>query len=367
MKKTGVGVIGASVDRGWSARAHIPAILSMPEVFSLNAVSTTRQETADAAAAHYGVPGAYADNSSLVSDPSVDLVIVAVKVPAHFDAVMQAIKAGKHVYCEWPLGRTLEEAIEMQAAAQSAGVRTFVGLQAQRAPWVRYARALIEQGFIGRVLSTSIIGSGRSWGPTVAGPSAYLLDRTNGATMLTIPFGHFLDALCFVLGEVEEVSALLTHGRTSVTLVETGETVPMSTHDQIAVAGRLETGATLSAHYRGGLSRATNFLWEINGEDGDLIIEASAGQIQMVDLRLKGARGQDVLEVMEPPAEFMQDSGGLDEMSANVARFYAQLARDLAENTTVLPDFRHAVQRHRTLAAIEAASESGQRQPANLD
>ena len=64
-----------------------------------------RQESAEVAARHYGVPLAFSDPAELARHPDVDLVTVSVKVPDHYQPVMAAIEAGKHVYCEWPLGR----------------------------------------------------------------------------------------------------------------------------------------------------------------------------------------------------------------------------------------------------------------------
>jgi len=84
---------------------------------------------------------------------------------------------------------------------------------------------------------------------------AYLLDRANGATMLTIPAGHMLAALTSVLGEVAEVSAVLAARRTTALVADTGETLPVSAPDQVLVSGVLVSGAPVSIHYRGGAAR----------------------------------------------------------------------------------------------------------------
>jgi predicted dehydrogenase len=64
----------------------------------------------------------------------VDVVVITVKVPAHAQLVQAALAAGKHVYCEWPLARTTEEAESLVALARAAGVRHTIGLQARHAP-----------------------------------------------------------------------------------------------------------------------------------------------------------------------------------------------------------------------------------------
>src|SRR5690242_13163170 len=125
--KIRVGLVGVSPGRGFASIAHVPALRSLPD-FEIVALCTTRQETADAAAKHYGVPLAFSDPAKLAAHPDVDLVAVTVKVPDHYPPVMAAIEAGKHVYCEWPLGRNTEEAQRMADAAAQRGVRHMVGL-----------------------------------------------------------------------------------------------------------------------------------------------------------------------------------------------------------------------------------------------
>src|SRR5262249_32871949 len=125
----------------------------------------------------------------------------------------QAIEAGKHVYCKWPLGNGLAEAEEMTALARAKGILGVVGTQAQLAPEIEYLKHLITDGFVGEVLSTTMVARGGALqgGGTIPDKRnyGYLLDRTNGATMLTIPVGHTLAALTSVLGNVAEVSAVL--------------------------------------------------------------------------------------------------------------------------------------------------------------
>ena len=107
--KIRVGVIGANVRYGWGMRAHLPALLSLPE-YELTAVCTAHPDTAEESAKQYGARRAFHDYQQMVTHPEIDLVSVAVKVPMHYAMVMAALGAGKHVYCEWPLGANLGEA-----------------------------------------------------------------------------------------------------------------------------------------------------------------------------------------------------------------------------------------------------------------
>src|SRR4051794_33346906 len=272
-----VGIIGANPDRGWAAQAHVPALRSLADDFELTALSTTRRESADAASKLFGVPLAFDNHQELVNSPAVDVVVVTVKVPYHLELATAALEAGKAVYCEWPLGNGLDDAETLAALAKKQGVLAVAGLQARSAPSVAHVRDLIEQGYVGEVLSTTLVGSGMGWGATVEPFNAYLNERKNGATMLSIAVGHTADALCYCLGEVRELSATMTRRRKAFTIAGTGESKPMNVEDQVGVTGLFEGGAALSIHYRGGGSRGTNLLSGINGSAGGLQLAATGG------------------------------------------------------------------------------------------
>jgi len=234
------------------------------------------------------------------------------------------------------------------------------GLQARAAPAVLYVRDLVRQGYVGEVLSTTLIGSGMGWGPTVEPYNVYMNDRKNGATLLAIALGHAADALCYCLGEVRELSATMTMRRKSFTIGGTGESRPMNADDQVCVAGLLEGGAALSIHYRGGRSRGTNLLWEINGTEGDLQVTADGGQAQIFELTVRGGNGaRSSLEVLPVPQQYRLSP--LHGPSTNVAQAYARFAHDYREGTHLCPTFDDAVTRHRMLDAIEKAAATGQR------
>src|SRR5207302_254268 len=270
--------------------------------------------------------------------------------------------AGKAVYCEWPLGNGLEEAERLAALAEKKGVLVVVGLQARSAPSVAYVHDLIKQGYVGDVLSTTVIGSGMGWGPTEEPFNSYLNDKKNGATMLSIPLGHTADAMCYCLGEVRELSATMTVRRKTFTIAGTGERKPRTADDQVCVSGLLESGAAFSMHYRGGSSRGTNLLWEINGTEGDLQLTADGGQAQIFQLTLRGGKGaQFALDIMPVPETYRwaPPQGG---PGTNVAQAYAHFARDYRDRTHLCPTFDDALTRHRMLNAIETAATTGRRQ-----
>lgn len=360
MNRIGVGIVGGSTT-GWASLAHIPVLAALP-AFELRAVSTSRSSSAQAAAARYAVP-AYSSHQDLIAHPGVELVVVAVKVTEHLGIVSAALEAGKMVYSEWPLGNGLAEAEKLTELARTAGVRTVAGLQGRYAPEVRLARDLIQNGYIGDVLGTTMVGSGMVWGPQVATASqAYWYDKANGATPLTSPTMHALDPLHFVLGEFDTVAAQLTVGRKQATVAEDGSSVAVTAADQVAVIGTLGGGTAASIFYRGGVSRGDNFRWEINGSEGDLVLTSTWGNMQVAELALAGGRGADsAVKPIEVPASYVNDIPAelRGSVGANVARLYAQLARDLTEGTHTVPDFKHALKRHRLIDAVERAALTG--------
>src|SRR5437868_3935673 len=105
----GVGIIGVSPDRGWAATAHIPALSALSN-YEIRALGAHSPESARKAGEVFGINAVFTDHEHLVTQPDVDLVAVTVKVPHHRELVTAALLAGKAVYCEWPLGRDLNDA-----------------------------------------------------------------------------------------------------------------------------------------------------------------------------------------------------------------------------------------------------------------
>lgn len=323
--------------------------------------ANTSLASGQAAAQACGIPHAFAGVDALVASDQIDIVAVTVKVPHHLDIVSRALRAGKHVYCEWPLGNGLAEAVELAALARESDRLCVIGTQARVAPEMEHMRQLVAGGYVGQVLSSTLVGSGVVWGPVIDPPNAYTMDAANGATMLSIPFGHTMATVCDVLGEVTEVSARLEQRRSRAELAGTGRTVPIRAPDQVLVHALFASGVPLSAHYRGGLPRGTGLLWEINGTEGDLQPTAAHGQSQLVRLALAGARGDEREPAPIAVPEAATAGWPDDPVPGNVARVWARMAADLRHGTRTAPDFEDALRLHRLLDAIGKAAESGRR------
>ncbi|GAA1530857.1 Gfo/Idh/MocA family oxidoreductase [Kribbella lupini] len=357
----GVGIIGASTG-GWAALSHVPALTALPD-YEIRAISTSRRSSAEAAAQQFGVPAAFDNHVELIAHPGVDLVVVSVKVPHHHALITAAVEAGKMVYSEWPLGVDSQEAADLAVRAEAAGVRTVIGLQGSCLPVVRHTRALIDDGYVGKVLGTTVVGSGVSWTAETDRAHAYLYDAAFGVTPLTASVLHALEGVHHALGDLTSVSAILVNSLTQARVADEDTTIPVTSPDQVSLAGTFRSGAAASVFYRGGFTRGDNFRWEIHGTEGDLVLSAPgiSGNLQALDLRLQGGRGDaQVLTDLTVPDELYgpvpRDLSGL---AQGVAQLYAQFARDLRDNTHTVPDFAYALKQHHLVDTIQRASDTG--------
>src|SRR5438874_11766615 len=268
----GVGIIGVSPHRGWAATAHIPALRALPN-YEIRALSTHNADSARTLGEAFGVSAVFSDHEQMVTQPDIDMVAVTVKAPRHRELVAAALATGKAVYCEWPLGHDLDDARAMAALATEQEVRTIVGLQGRQAPAIEFVQERLSDGYVGEVLSTTMVGVSVAGGSVVQ-PNAYMLDKANGANALTIAVGHSLDTLNHVLGEFADLSAVSALRRPLMTIEETGEQIVKTAADQVARIGTLTSGVTASSHMREAVAGGIGFLWEINGNDGTLQITA---------------------------------------------------------------------------------------------
>src|SRR5262249_21580956 len=334
-----VGIVGATVTQGgsgWGQNAHVPALKALPG-YELKAVCTSREETARASAAAFGTEKAFHRFGDMVSHPEVDLIVVCVRVPGHRELVVGGLQAGKPVFCEWPLGANLAEAEEMAGLARQRSLPTMVGLQGRNDPTILYARDLIQQGYIGEVLTASLStvaqaqlqrGPGRIWQGV----------RANGANPLTIAGGHAIDALCAVLGEFAEVSARVSTRIPEWRTLE-GKPVPVDAPDSVTVVGRMVCGAEVSINVAAVPSNPGGSRVEIYGREGALVIRAD-GSFNIGPSQVHAGKGKAPMASMPVPSKYKlapenTPGGG----PYNVAQAYARAADALRGGRSFDVDF----------------------------
>lgn len=351
-----IGFIGLNPDSHWASIAHIPALASLNDKFEVIGVANSTYESAKKTAEAYNLKYAFKTPQDLVVCDEIDLVVVTVKVPYHFELVTAALNAGKNVHCEWPLGNDLEEAKKLAILAKEKGVLATVGTQMRTSVEVGYLKEMIKNGYVGDVLSTTLIADAGQWGEQTVAELTYLSDKTKGATMLTIPFGHTLAGIQEILGEFSDISGRLITRRKEVLVTDLNKTIEQTAADQIMANGVVGDGIAFSAHYRGGLSKGTNFLWEINGTKGDIQIKGNIGHGQFAEFRIYGTSDKEKeLKIIEIPKELYNQK--LEYViPRNVAGIYELIANDIENGTKTAPSFEDAVQLHELLDRIEKTS-----------
>src|SRR3970040_2039304 len=246
-----VGLIGAN--GRWGPSAHAPALQRLPET-ELYAVCTAHADTAQAAADKYGVKHAYSD-----------------------------VKA---------MGANTTEPEELAPPARKLKGRTMVGLQRRASPAYLHLRELVRDGYVWQVLSVNMamMNSGVL---TRTADRTWQRDVTLGANTLTITFGHAMDALCMVGGELTEVSAVVSTQVPQWFETDTKKYVDVTSPDNIMLTGRLEGGAVVSASVCVQPYHGSGYRLEIYGKDGTLMMIGGGEAGQEAKRKIVGGHKDD--------------------------------------------------------------------------
>jgi predicted dehydrogenase len=353
-KEIRVGIVGANAKSSWAKVSHVPAINGLHGL-KLSAVATHNEQTAREAAKAFGADRWFSDPFAMIRDERIDVITIAVKVPAHRELVLTALEAGKAVYCEAPLGRTVAEAEQMASAVGS--LHTAIGLQGRLNPAVRRAAQLVSSGQIGRLLNASIVSTTTGFGPEMPSTHDYFNKESSGANLLTISAGHTLDVVEAVLGPILEVDARTEIRWPTIKLTDTRGKSVRQTADHVGVLGKTGSGAVFTADIHGGVAHEdARFSFEIRGEDGWLNLSGGHPYgFQCGHLNLTSN-----FAFVRP--EEAAVSGGFMGASINVGEVYAYLLRDLHAGAYNAPDFEHALHNARLIEAVKRADELGERQ-----
>lgn len=367
-----VAVVGASMsdDPGhhqrFAVRAHLPALLALPDLFEVVATCTTTQATARAAADHFGVPHAFDSVPRMLAAlPDIDVVCVSVRPVAQHEVVMQVLAAGKHVYCEHPFGVSLAQAEAMAALAQARGLRTVVGHEHHYEPAMLEMAGRIRSGYIGQPLNFGItfFNSGmiapqknaRPWlnQAEMGGPQAW---RT----------GHSLERVIAALGDIESVCA-------DMKVISPHEHHPgrevISQTNNINLLLKTRGGAMGSLQVCLTAWFGTGWNFQVYGTHGMLMIRDEGmdrkstvkGDPKAGHAVLYGACDQDTsMQAITPSAEHCAVQG-LDPVSTTfpVAQTWHALARAILEGLPCGPSFEDEVKIHRIWEAAARSVAQG--------
>jgi predicted dehydrogenase len=239
-----------------------------------------------------------------------------------------------------------------------------VGLQRRGSPAYLFLRELIEQDYVGQVLAVNmtLMTSGVL---TRTAHRTWQRDVTLGANTLTITFGHVFDAMCMVVGELAEVSALISTQVPQWFETDTKRYVDVTSPDNIAVHGRFEHGAIVNAYCGVHPYHGSGHRLEIYGRDGTLVMSGGGEGGGEQQRKIMGGRKEDkALQELTVPERFkwVPEAVRNDGPAYEVGQMWVKFAEAIRTGSASKTDFDHAVRRHRSLDAIVRASETGQRQ-----
>ena len=252
MKVYNVGMIGFGFIGKVHAYGHmnIPLYYDQQEFKSrITHICTSRPATAEKGAAQVGgdiTP--VTDYRQITENPDIDIVDICTPNHLHFEAVMSAIKNGKHIYCDKPLTATLDEALQIREALKTYKGISQMTLQNRFFPVTLRAKQLIEEGLIGDILEFrgSYLHSGSS---DPKAPLKWKLSAEAGGGVVADLGSHILDLMHYLLGDFKELSAM-THiayaERPSAE--DPARMVKVNAEDNMLVTMRLGNGAVGNIH-----------------------------------------------------------------------------------------------------------------------
>lgn len=203
MEKVRIGLIGA----GFIGNIHSMSLNHHVHGGELVAVASKTPGKAAAFAAERGIPDAYDDYRRILERDDIDAVIVGLPNYLHEEVVVNAAAAGKHILCEKPFARTVEEAERMLAAVASAGVKMVYGEMLCFAPKYVRAKRLVNEGALGQVFLVK--QSEQHDGPHM--PWFWDVNLSGGGVLLDMGC-HSIEFARWILGKPKVKSVLATMG-----------------------------------------------------------------------------------------------------------------------------------------------------------
>ena len=301
MRELGIGLIGT----GFMGRAHalafrnVSAVFELPVRLHLAALADADGQRARHCASAWGFERAHSDWQQLIDDPKVNLVAITTPNHLHFPMAMAALAAGKAVYCEKPLAVSVEQAQQMQQAAQAAGVVTRVGYNYQHNPMIVLARELIDSGQLGQLISFQGEFS-EDFMADPQSPFSWRCEEQHAGGALADLGSHLLAMARYLMGHVQAVCAdtQTVHGQRPASS-GSRELKPIVIDDQAHALLRFANGArgTFSSSWlKHGYKNHLSF--EISGTLGTLAFD----QERLNELRLYRVGQEGFQRLLAGPA-----------------------------------------------------------------
>lgn len=264
MTRIGIGIVGG----GYMGKAHSAAFAAVGTVFEtalkprLEMICGSTPESGQRYAESFGFQRAARDWREMVEDPAVEAVVIASPQATHREIAEAALSLGKPVMCEKPMGLGVADAEAMVAAARKAGVANMVAYNYIRTPASQYARKLVADGALGRLLWFRGEHTEDFHGDPDGGVSPWRYQgEANGCLGDLAP--HIINAAHALMGPISELNAVIE------TVHPERGGVPVTNDDQVQMAVRFESGVMGQIFSsRVATGRKMGYAYEIAGTAG---------------------------------------------------------------------------------------------------
>jgi len=273
--EVGVGMLGyAFMGKAHSnAYKKIPYMMYPPPAIpKLVAVCGLEEDVAAEAARRYGYQSSYTDWKKMLKNDDIQLFDNGGPNNIHAEPSIAAARAGKHVLCEKPLGRTAKESASMLEAVEKAGVKHMVGFNYRFVPAIRQIRNLIDSGALGQIYHFRAVYLQEWIMPHYNAPMWWRMDKkVAGSGSLGDLGAHIIDLAHYLVGGIESVSALTETFIKERPLPGSDVMSPVDVDDAFVAAVRFENGAIGSLESTRFAAGRKNFnVFEINAEKGSI-------------------------------------------------------------------------------------------------
>ncbi|MSQ30387.1 MAG: Gfo/Idh/MocA family oxidoreductase [Dehalococcoidia bacterium] len=349
-----VGVVGL----GFGATVHVPAFLS--EGWTVPVVWSRRIDRAREQAAAFAIADATDDIAALIARDDIDAVAIATPPVAHYEMVMAALAAGKHVLCEKPFARNAAEAFEMYDAARSAGLTGMLAHEFRFAPQRLHIKQLLAERYIGtpQIAQIELFTGGRRLPQQPPNLGASVAD---GGGMLGGLGSHFIDGLRDWFGEVREVSGLVRVLRPDRTDPHTGAVVQTDAEDTLQFALTFENGVVVSMTASGAMGPGLGGRTFISGTEGSLFAVQRGWNPEPDGVVLAAKVGEREFSALPMPEAHRPFEDDRDARLVAFRLMVREFERGIREGTSPAPSFEDGWRCQQVMDAVRESSATGRR------
>ena len=381
MSEIGVGLVGYK----FMGRAHSNGYRQVSHFFDVDptprmvAIAGRNETAVSEAATQLGWEGYETDYHVLIERDDIGLIDVSTPGDSHYEVVMAALAAGKHVLCEKPLANSLDQAREMMNAAKSAGVINMINFNYRRVPAVVLARKLIAEGRIGEVRHFRAIYL-QDWILDPEFPLVWRLKKElAGSGALGDIAAHIVDLSRYLLGDeiasvTGSLSTFIKERPVEVTsgggagLVATGgvEMGQVTVDDSAHFLAKFESGATGTYEVtRLAPGRRNHNQFEINGSKGTIVFDLerlNELEVYFVDDAedVQGFRKILVTDAAHPYVGNWWPGGHIIGWEHTFTHVVKDLMDGIMSGVNPAPAFEDGFRCQAVLDAVERSSASGQ-------